>query len=236
MKNYKELFRALAQDKNIYSSHIVALCAYKALNAKSNVDKLVIFKALLDKAFSPITNKNKLKNGKTPYWTLEVLLYGNRIFSGPNGNAEPSLSSIVNDIVENDEEAKQFKDLFKSALYSIQGSTDPFNTVYYSYVIVEPTISISQQLVQSVHAGIELGHLLAREKISVDNLHLVAVHRPDNMTIAEYNTFINNKLNIDSVTFVEPDLENMVTAIATFPIAKKAKGNFKGLQLIRYGV
>lgn len=235
MKNFKEIYRIKAQNKLNTASDVIILCAYKALNAKSNQDKVSIFKALLDKAFSPITNTVKLKNGQTAYRTLELLLYGKTLYNNLDQIMySPHRIIREEEIAENAEELELFYSLFKTTYDSlVSDSNNPLNTIFYSYIIVEPTLSFPQQLVQATHAGIELGHVLAKEKISVENLHLVAVHSPKPYLIEEYNSFINNKLNIASVTFVEPDLDNAVTAIATYPIARKNKGYFKQLTLIR---
>lgn len=237
MKNFNEIFRLKAQQNLNTSTDHVILCAYKALNSKTNSSRLDIFLSLLERSFTPISNKNKLNNGMTPYWALTVLLAGNRLYNNTDVPT-PSLASILDEVAEDPNERQNFFDIIREA-YNHLSKSNTLPTAYYSYIVVEPTLSKAQQIVQAAHAAIELGFVCSQKNIPVDNLHLVLVHPWETGFITEYTGIdlamtceFFDEFGVDYVEFREPDLDNIRTAIATLPVAKRNRSAFKGLPLI----
>ena len=219
MKNYIELYRAKAQAKTNTIEDSILLCAYKALNAKSDGDKSDIFAALLTRAFSPITNATKLANGRRPYDSLESRLSGYNSYQ---------LKTAAATIAETPQELEAFNNLFKEMASRFQTS-EPFSQQkYYSFIFVDPKLSASQRIVQSSHAAIELGHAMARENISAEELHLVVCSMKDEESLIE--TLRQN--SVTSISYREADMDNQLTAIATYPIADKKRAFLQKYQLI----
>ena len=224
MKNFKEHFRQLARQNLTTITDVIVLAAYKALNAKSNTDKLDIFISILGQSFTPVTNPIKLANGQTPHQKLKIQLAGGRIWFS-DGSSTNTLKQIVEkEVSENAEEILMFLQLFANALDRISDIRE----TQYSYVFVNPGLSASQRIVQTNHAAIELGHELNRQNISIKDLHLVLCPLTDANAIS--NLLSEN--NIANVKFQEPDLHNQVTAIATWPVARSRRSVLRKFPLL----
>jgi hypothetical protein len=66
----KAIWKILADARTISAQDIAALCLLRSLKSEDTENT----KARLHRAFSPITNEIKLKNGSTPYGSLERAL------------------------------------------------------------------------------------------------------------------------------------------------------------------
>ena len=227
MKNFTEHYKTKARNKQNTAADIVTLCAYKAIKSKSNASKIEIFSALIDRAFTPITNPNKLANGRKPYDTLMSLLAGNRLYYGDGRSSQTLVTTIKEHVIESDEELTQFKDLFKELLGLLR-QNDALLKKHYSYIFIDSSLSASQRIVQASHASIELGHDLAKNNQSVSELNLVACPLLSHEELLEQ---LSNK-GIKNIVFREPDLDNQITAIATWPIEHNQKGWLRKFALI----
>lgn len=199
MKNIKEIWKKKAQNKDITSGDVISYCALRALLAKSN-DKKEIARHFASKAFSPC------KRGNDPYGGTRNALYLEKRKITWNKTV---LGLPINEIFDSEEEFKAFEEILES-LWPCD-----FNR-HYTYVFVRQDLSPEYQLVQAAHATMVLGNKLydlydPREiyfaVIGVENLKAL------NMTMIELNAnnFMYEK-------FVEPDIGNQVTAVATYPI------------------
>ena len=223
MNNYISYYRELARNKQNTAAHTVILCAYKAINAKNDQPKVEIFTALLDRAFTPITNTKKLNNGRKPYDTLMTLLSGARLYY--NGNSCPALLQVLKECNATAEEITQYQTFFKQ-VFEMLCRTNEMPRKYYTYVFVDTNLTNAQRAVQASHASIELGHALAKENTNIDHLHLVMCGiTPELSTTLDSN-------QIRSISFREPDLGNRITAIATWPIESSQKKIMKNFKLI----
>lgn len=99
------------------------------------------------------------------------------------------------------------------------------------YVIVRTDLSLSQQLVQSIHAAIEA---YRQQKISDQEPHpsLVVCGIPNERQLLSTFTEISST-HIPVTIFREPDLENQATAIATGLLEQKDRKHFRKLKLLR---
>ena len=228
MKDYKSYYRELARNNKNTLSHNIVLAAFKAVNARSNSNKLDIFLALLARAFTPVTNPNKLANNRNqPYQKVAALLYGSYWFYSDGSRAETLLSIVKSEISDDAEVVKSYQELFKTAFEKISGVARLPETQY-SYVFVDPNLSASQRIVQTNHATIELGYELAKQNISVKELHLVlcTLNSSDDLEL------VLEAHKIANIKFQEPDLGNQITAIATWPIARSQKGVLKKFPIL----
>lgn len=96
------------------------------------------------------------------------------------------------------------------------------------YVAVRKDIPIAQQAVQAIHAGIAA----ARELIPPDQIHpsLVLCTVPDERTLLDLRDRCA-AAGVFSRVFVETDLGEQVTALATAPVNGAARKLFKDLPL-----
>jgi len=227
MKDYKSYYRELARNNKNTLTHNIVLAAFKALNARSNSNKLDIFLALLARAFTPVTNSTKLANGSQPYHKVAALLSGGRWYYS-NGDIAATLMTVVQSEISDDAEiVKTYRELFKAAFEKINGVSRLPET-HYSYVFVDPNLSASQRIVQTNHATIELGYELAKQNISVKELHLVLCP----LDSSEELELVLETNKIANIKFQEPDLGNQITAIATWPIARSQKGVLKKFPIL----
>lgn len=97
-------------------------------------------------------------------------------------------------------------------------------------MIVRRDLSQSQQAVQGMHAAIEA----ARQgliKSDTKHPHLVFCSVSDEFDLVEYSTKLESK-GIRYQVFLEPDIGNKLTAIATEPIYGSNRKIFRNLKLV----
>ena len=224
MKNFRDYYRQQARQNLTTITDVIILAAYKALNAKSNTDKLDIFLSILSQSFTPITNPTKLANGQTPHQKLKHILGGGRIWFSDGSYTELLKTVIEKEVTENAEEISAFSRLFAQALERISDIKE----AQYSYVFVNPNLTASQRIVQTNHVSIELGHELTKQNISIKDLHLVLCPMTD---VHELDTILSEN-NIANIKFQEPDLHNQITAVATWPVARSRRTVLKKFPLL----
>ncbi len=101
----------------------------------------------------------------------------------------------------------------------------------YVYVFVRQDLSPEQQLVQSAHATLVLGHKLAKRK-DVSELYFAVIGIPQLCDFVDVLKTLKTH-GTKYVVFYEPDQGNTITAIATMPVKKTKRGillNYKRLK------
>lgn len=184
-------------------------CVLKATLAKSN-QKLEIAQALLRRAFTPITNKTKIFNGRTPFDTLNNVI---RTVAATNW----SKSFCGNDLKEalGEEDWATYKELAGQLVTKDIAKSEP----EYMFIFVRQDISPEYQAVQGMHVAYKAGHHF---KSNPDETYFVLVGVPNEESLEE----IKEKLDanaVGSVEFKEPDIGNVVTAVASEPIKAHRK-------------
>lgn len=231
MKNFKEVWKELARNKKNTREHHVIYCILKAMNAKSNQNKVEIAVSLLHKAFTPTRNQNKLNNGWGRYKSIEEALY-----YMPHLNTGGLIACL-----ENDEELKQFNEIKNKLRSSFQSGYSPVLKKVisessllenpYTYVFVRQDISKEQQVVQAAHVTLELGAHIGAE--GAKNLHFVVCGVENEKELEKVLIYaINN--DVEMVSFIEPDIGHQITAIASVPLKGRVREVFKEYKKLKY--
>lgn len=213
MKDFKKIWKDLANKKEVTAIDTILYCLFKAYTAKSNADKVVILSRLLAKAFTPITNKNRLEKGCTPWSTLLYRVFWTiqRVKGDPKYlvNCKGMLS-----VFENTGEREGLAYLLIAAYKEINNSKSERFDPPYTYIFVRQDISNEQQLVQSSHIALELG---AKMDHDFRGLHFTVIGVGDLKELEDTKENLE-KLGISFEYFIEPDIGDQMTAIATYPI------------------
>ena len=97
----------------------------------------------------------------------------------------------------------------------------------YFYVLVRTDLPIEQQMCQAIHAAHESGIHLANKSKDISSVVVCAV--PNEAKLQEVYIKLKSR-GIKTVMFLEPDIGNQATALATEPICgdqRKIFANFK---------
>lgn len=230
-QDIKALWKNLADNKRNTRAHHVQYCILRAIAAKGE-DKVAIAKHLIRKAFSPISNANKLANGATPFGALHFWNSNAAIFRlGPwdsEVNKHPKIYTTVLDVpvldVLTEEEADQFG--------RILSAVTPKSLVRrYSYFFTRQDIFEEYQLVQTAHAALELGSKLKPEEVK--DLHFTCCGVADLRELENVERVLES-LKIPFVVFREPDIGNEKTSIGVYPIEEHKRGILRSYNLLRF--
>lgn len=224
MKDYKTLWKTLADTKAITAEHFVQLAIIKAMNSKSNSSKEDIINGLLQKYFTPNTNKNKLANGCGRWNGLKIAIY--KIHQ--TAKYHPEILGIPqNEFFDNSTEAQTFYELMEDI------RIDKLGRKYVYYFTVQTGLTPEQQGVQAGHALFVLGSTLQKENIKFDpkETYFQWIGVPTEKDLREIiKKHGRNKL----VRFTEPDLGNMLTSIAFYPLLWNKREEFKEYALLTH--
>ncbi len=222
MKDYIPYWKELAHDKAITVHDTINYCLLKALKAK-NPDKLTVAVGLMQQAFTPVTNRVKLENGQRQYQGL----YKTGI--GWVSALERSPSKLRDSALETEEEHRDFNKLWRESYNALEKEL----VEYYTYIIVRQDISPEQQSVQAAHATLKLGASLVDSPVSLNNLNFVlcGVKNEDEVKGAAEYLY---SCGYDTVEFRESDINDEVTAIASFPIKSTKKRFMKRYKILRF--
>ncbi len=102
----------------------------------------------------------------------------------------------------------------------------------YVYIFVRQDMSKEQQLVQSAHATLVLGHKLKNRK-DVSELYYAVIGVANLLELAQGMKHLQ-KRNHEFVTFYEPDQGNTLTAIATYPIKDEDRGDLRKYPKLKF--
>ena len=225
MKNFKEVWKSLAKAKTATAADVMIYNIFKAMTAK-NPNKEEVIIGLLQRAFTPVSRPSKLSNGRRAYDILsrisgQTMIYANKVF---DFKAEPT---TLLDCFENVQEIEKYKKLVTFANINLGKHVED----YYSYVFVRQDLHREQQIVQASHVTLVLGSKLNGH--NPKNLNFVVCGAKDLEDLKKVEAYINDH-GVETVDFVESDLNNEVTAIASFPIGVKQKSFMKRYKLLKF--
>jgi hypothetical protein len=102
----------------------------------------------------------------------------------------------------------------------------------YIYIFTRQDMSPEQQLVQSAHATLVLGHKL-KDRKDASQFYFTVIGVPNLMALAHVMQDLE-KMDRQFITFYEPDQGNTLTSIATYPIPEAERGRLKDYKLLRF--
>jgi len=219
MKNFRTAFAKLAHEKKNTAWDHICLCVLRAMVAKSNKDKYEIATAQLMRAFS----LNRRLHEYDYQGIYNALLYRHfHKMTEPQWEIMKTKSLwFPYDQFDTYDEFVLYRELMEKIKESVC-NTGTFPDKEYAFIFVRKDLSPEQIIVQSNHASIELGHRLGETGSSISNLH-IALIGVDNLSALEDVGELLRKNNFDYTFFLEPDLNNEMTAIASYPIKNSQK-------------
>lgn len=220
-KNWKSHWKLVANNKNVTARHMAQYCILKALSAKAN-NKVEIAQALLRRAFTPVSNKNELANGREPFDTIQNILY--RLTFHKNA----TIFGFENNLILDDEGYEDYKNLLVELNKVDLKAEEP----EYMFIFVRQDISREQQAVQAAHATFKAGTTWRHANPDKTNFVLIGV--PDLEELNEVEEAFKAKDFYGFVKFVEPDLGDTATAIATAPIKEHRKSFLKQYKTLTF--
>lgn len=233
MKDFRQIYKTLARNKTLSRYNMVEYAVLKALRDHEPTWHRIPVEALADvylrRAFTAITRKAKLDNGREPfdtiYWTLQGISY------------HSILGYLPRDVFTNDEEFEKYKSIIGSlaARYSESKSTEYLNR-HYVYTFVRQDISPEYQLVQGAHAAAKMGHRLGKagipEKI-FDELYfaVIGVANDEEMATAIKDC---KAVGLNVFPFYEPDIGSVLTAFSTSPVLAKDRKRLLSYKKLKF--
>jgi hypothetical protein len=222
MKDYKTIWKQLANEKKLTSEHFIQRAILIAMNCKRNAPKEDIVHSLLQKYFTQTINDTKLINGQHRwyrlYWTLSSMRF---LFTRGKVNIfdDPTLLDTI-------EEQKEFADLLKSI------DLDKLNRHYVYYFTIQKDLSPEQQGVQAGHVLFKLGTEISLKEISpalsADGVYFQWIGVEDTF---ELRKVMAKHKDIKFSTFFEPDVGKM-TSVAFQPILWNKRSEFLDYPLL----
>ena len=210
-----------AASKTLTARDFFMRALHKALDSKA-VDKAAVFRSLLMKYFSPITNANKLANGSTPWKHLESLA-GFALYKYANEPLSDEARALVQEVFPKG--------------FGYTATTATLRDPTYVYFFTRQDISYEQQLVQTAHAASMSG---ATGSYNPTQQHFIVFGVPDLKALtAKYQELEAQGIEaqgIELLAFREPDIGNEMTSFFTPPIRgsfARRKGYFKNETLLR---
>lgn len=218
--DYKAAWKALATERKNTAIDHIDYCLLKALNSKSENKKEVAIH-LLRKALPPVTKVSKLANGRVPFDSITY--YGN---TGRLHNNGLLFGQPINDVLTT-EEHRAFMDLKESIVRK-----DLVRK--YSYFFTRQDMFEEYQLVQTSHAALELGALIAAtEPESIKGLHFTCCGVSTLYELEEVEEILK-KMKVPYVVFREPDIGNEKTAIGVYPLQEHKRGLLRNYRLLKF--
>ena len=220
-KPYTKFWKRLCN--TITANDVIVYCALKAYFAKSSntTSKEEIFRNLLGKSFTPITNKNKLNCCKyPPFWAIHInfgYMLEIKYRKAENLGIWGTFDETVNKMFGGSEEEFQNFINFYNSLYIevVRNKTlRPSTRRNYTYIFVDQNnVEPIYQAVQAAHVAMVIGQRMDK-KFDASNIHyqickmdMTYKDTLDNLTARGYKAEL----------FYEPDVDRII-AIGTHPI------------------
>lgn len=227
MKNFTDQWKTLANAKKITAADVFQRCLLKAVRAKNWItleEKQQLAVLILDSAFTEISNENKLANGCTPWQAVRSAARDSKYIENAHGLLEA---------LETQEEV----DLYKLIRDAVMAPLEERTKRNYVFVCVRTDIPVIHQLVQASHAALRAGAAFVKAGITdeiIADLYFAVVGVDDEEHLKGTEEYLYSH-GYDTVRFTEPDIDNEVTAIVSFPIAnnkKKLMSRYQKLEII----
>lgn len=225
MKNFKELWKKLHDARQLSARDFIDLAVIKAIKSRE-VDKVTVVHALLEKYFTPISNKTRMINGASKYECIHRLLEANKWYVRYNSNDRKILGVKLTEFFETEEELALYNKLWSS----IEEKTLGKKYVYYFTAQDIPPVN---QGVQAGHVLFKLGASLKNKKrIDPDDTYFQWVGVPDSNSLEEIAKKYAKTLKL--VKFNESELNNKLTSIAFEPVSSFRRGDLIDYELLKY--
>jgi|SRR5665213_155809 len=220
----KEFFntqwKILANNETLTSQNFIDRAIFIAMASKNknNAPREDIILALLQKYFSPITNRNKLNNGQTSYAHIN---YARRSIQ----YTKPTwILGLPYDKLLSEEEYKEFCSYIKNL------SLEKMDRKYIYYFTTQEGLTPEQQGVQAGHVLFKLGTKLGK-KVDPDHTYFQWIGVKDD---TELVGIINKHRLYPLETFRESDLGNRLTSVAFYPILWNKREDFLDYPLLTH--
>ncbi len=227
MQDLRKLWQHLARSKSVESYHVVQYAILHSLYETNgnieNATNLALKK--LNTAFSPIKNKNKLDNGQKPLSALKLAI---------------ARAHGLRDVLGGPPELLSGKDLtnYRKVIYTLSNETavKEYFDRKYVYIFVRQDISPEYQLVQSSHIALKLGWMMGFDRSlesDPNSLYFAVIGVPDLDGLKFVQEHLKS-LEITQHSFIEPDIGNEMTGVATYPIPVNQRKPFQNYKRLRF--
>lgn len=207
-ENWKNYWKLITNEKKNTSLDMFHFCMLKALKAKSN-QKKEIAETLLRKAFPPIVSDTKLANGRYVYDTLAELI--------SRARWTKTIFGFDRSVIMDDEGLAEYRNLLEQLKIHDIKENEP----EYLFLFVRQDITPEYQAVQAAHAAYKAGCVYGTNP---DETYFVLIGLADEVELNQVEKLLTTKY-CEYVLFREPDIGNVITAMATKPI-KAHRKNF----------
>lgn len=225
--DYKKVWKDLNASKQSQSYHVIQLAILKAID-KYKDDPAVIPKAKnfiyhkMAQHFTPITRRVKLENGMREFGAVNKAL---SIIWWPT--PQPLLGQKPENILTK-EGVRLFNEIRRQLTIT---SFEEYYNREYVYIFVRQDMTPEYQAVQAAHVTLRMGYELRRSQVQparMNDLYFTLVGLPNKSALEDVAA-----QHSAHVAFIEPDLNNQLTAIALYPIKARHRGNlFKYKKLV----
>jgi hypothetical protein len=221
--DYKTAWKTLASQKKNTTRDMIDYCLLKAINsrAESLDDKRDIAIHLLRRAFPPVSKVSKLANGRVPFDAITNNYNGMLI-----GLKNFVLGQNAAEVLTEEEHAE---------LHALRLSVNRALLIRrYSYFFTRQDIFDEYQLVQTSHAALELGALIAQKSPElVKGLHFTCCGVRNAYELEEVEKVLGS-MKVPYVVFREPDIGNQKTSIGVYPLEEHKRGLLRGYNLLKF--
>ena len=181
---------------------------------------------LLEKYFTPISNKAKLANGSTRFDVIRRLCYSNKWHLNFNRDIRTIFGVKLEELFDSPEEIALYDKLWTNIEENTLGKT-------YVYYFTTQDIPPVSQSIQAGHVLFKLGTSLKKKKrVNPDTTYFQWIGVPNSDTLNEIKNKYSGTWNI--VNFKESSLNNKLTAIAFEPMSALKRGDLINYKLLKY--
>ena len=217
MKDFRTMWKTLAKNNKLESYHYIQRAILIAMQSNRNMPKEEIITILLDKYFTPISNKNKLANGCKKYQAIKNASY-------LIGSKNSLILGIPQEyFFDSEEEQKQYLELVKAI------RVDKIDRKYLYYFTAQD-MSPEQQAVQAAHAILAIGARLGKT-INPHETYFQWIGVKDTSNLSWY---AEKYKHLKPEKFFEPDQMNRMTSFALHPIPWYSRGDLIDLPLLKF--
>lgn len=213
MKDFKSIWKQLASTKSVQAKDMFAYSILRAMAAKSE-SKKEIAKYFVARAFQKKKNSTIWAAALSAHSQLKGdLRWNGRILGVP-----------VEEIFSSEEELLMFKGILETFTFD-------FDRVY-TYVFVRQDLSPEYQLVQAAHATMVLGQRMPSE-FNPKETYFTVIGVADKSELKAVQRVLDDN-GFKYEDFVEPDIGNEVTAVATHPVHWLSRRPLKNYKLLTF--
>lgn len=221
MNTLKTTWKAYVKENDPSAADMAAYQILKAVKSKSN-DKFAVAKALIDRAFTPITKESRLNNGHAPYGgafnAIRRTLYGS------------FYNHILDDLTGL--EIESFKEIESKLREEFRFGHEKHEPEY-MFFFVRQDITPEQQLVQTAHVALVAGQRLFSPEAKTHEIYFCVIGVENEQELVKAAELLADH-EIKVQAFREPDLNNSITAICSVPILRHKKGFLSHYKTLKF--